>query len=661
MDTDENTHAFPASANTQTEVAHEIIEAQEKAWQTIHEQASLAGDLDILKAFPVHTEDGRPSHWRPISYPVLKDIKKAITDHGLSSPFTLGLLDSFFHAFDLTPNDIRQVASAWLPVLQYSAFEAEWKALIKKHVNGGEYVPMPRHITKSNAIDRMYGEGDYTSNTRQAATPLAVLHKTGELARQAIKKVAQTSHSTPSYALIFQGAKEPFYDFASRLKEAIAKQIEEPKAQEALFKSLVIEKANDECKKVLRALRDPSLLEMIEACRNIDYAKKDLELVVCAVKGSRQGPGKLPTERQEGRYDDKCLPVMPPTGTIRTEPTLTSTRCFALYPVTPHTSLEGEESSIVAAPSQPLSTNDSYLVLPAVEASSKGIVAQTELITPSRGDDDDTKLFSLSLRVLLPPAEISSQEPIAVLLPASQLQPPERSIKAVNWATVLTSDQPLLTVSVASPLGQVRIEGLLDTGADVTIVANQDWPESWPIEETAIKTATPHFKKDIEMLESVQRRAMKLVKNLKNKAYKELLRDLGVLSLEKTRLRGDFITFYNNLKGDYSQVTSNGTRENRFKMCQRGFKLDIGKFFFTEKVAKQNRLPREVVESPSLERFKKHVDVVLKTWFTDELESFRLVVGLDDFRGLSQPKQFYDLMRQNGLSWNIFQVMKCQN
>ncbi|KAJ7409723.1 hypothetical protein WISP_112840 [Willisornis vidua] len=157
--------------------------------------------------------------------------------------------------------------------------------------------------------------------------------------------------------------------------------------------------------------------------------------------------------------------------------------------MTPRTILEGEESNIVATPNQPLSTNDCYLVLPAVEASSKGIVAQPELFTPGRGDDNDTNHFTLSLRVLLPPAEISSQEPVAILLPASQLQPPRQSSKAVNWATVLTSDQPLLTVSVASPLGRVYIEGLLDTGADVTIIACKDWPESWPIEETAVSVS----------------------------------------------------------------------------------------------------------------------------------------------------------------------------
>ena len=114
--------------------------------------------------------------------------------------------------------------------------------------------------------------------------------------------------------------------------------------------------------------------------------------------------------------------------------------------------------------------------------------------------------------------------------------------------------------------------------------------------------------------------ASAMIQELEHLSCDHRPRELGLLRLEKRRLQGDLTAACQYLKrayekdGDklFSRACYYMTRGNCFKLREGRFRLDTRKKYFMMRVAKPwHRLPREVVNAPSLETLKVRLDGAL--------------------------------------------------
>ena len=111
--------------------------------------------------------------------------------------------------------------------------------------------------------------------------------------------------------------------------------------------------------------------------------------------------------------------------------------------------------------------------------------------------------------------------------------------------------------------------------------------------EYCVQAWSPYLRKDIDLLERVQRRATKMVRSLKQRDYLSRLEVLGLQTLEQRRVRGDMIEVFKILTGRegvdparYFTLADgrSGTRGHRYKLFKSRCRTALRANFFSQRV-----------------------------------------------------------------------------
>ena len=138
--------------------------------------------------------------------------------------------------------------------------------------------------------------------------------------------------------------------------------------------------------------------------------------------------------------------------------------------------------------------------------------------------------------------------------------------------------------------------------------------------EYCVQAWRPHLQGDINKIESVQRRATRMVKGLNKVEYTERLKRLNLTTLECRRLRGDLIETYKILNGKeeldpdkFFKLAESNTRGHELKLYKSRPRLDIRKYAYSQRTINYwNDLPKEIVRAESVNMFKNGVDKYLR-------------------------------------------------
>ncbi|CAM4673722.1 unnamed protein product [Lepidochelys kempii] len=265
---------------------------------------------DLVSVCPVTWQDdgqgNQVANRVSLPYSVIREVKKAICEFGLTSTYVRGLIEGLGSGYSLVPEDWKVLLRMMLTPSQYVIWLSEYRQMAERQAQ----------VNREQGIiyEHLAGEDQFATVQLQSQLPQAIFPIISTCAQHAFRKVLDSGKPTKSFASICQGASESFMDFTNRLQEAILQQVDSPAAAQEILLKMAVENVNEDCRRALQAAQASGiveLLDMLRACQNIGTQAHKAGVLAAALRKSGK-EGKRYRCGKEGHFQRECRSSMAP-------------------------------------------------------------------------------------------------------------------------------------------------------------------------------------------------------------------------------------------------------------------------------------------------------------------------------------------------------------
>ncbi|XP_014104567.1 PREDICTED: endogenous retrovirus group K member 18 Pol protein-like [Pseudopodoces humilis] len=353
-------------------------------------------------------------------------------------------------------------------------------------------------------MNHLCGEGDWSEPIDQAQNlPKGVREKIKKAAEKAFFNIP-LSESVVPYAQVKQCSDERFVDFVNRLKVQIERQVQNTTLHSDLLLEMARVNANEACKALIRVLpKDPppTLTTLIEMCTDVI---------------STSMPRTEDSQRTPGRIAATTVPTLP--SPAKPKGAFTCHRCgqpghFAKFCQVPYPNKQGSDfchrnntnGCEVWKPKLPLklfTVKDQFFrsrhwtvvsVDPLREKLTPDLNCKFLVIGDTKNTPPEIEISPVTLsadldalillaRCINPPFYLAQGQVIAQAIPIPSGIPVDDVAPQIYWAQAVGENKPIISCHLKKGSEGMGMTGMIDTGADVTVIPERRWPPQWELQ-----------------------------------------------------------------------------------------------------------------------------------------------------------------------------------